>query len=807
MMSGGAELDALDARAGARSSTSRRRDERARRRRRRPPSPARARRRIGVGLIGFGWLGPGPQPLAAAHPDAVRRARVRPRARRLRRHRARRASTRRSARSASRAAATDWRAVIDDPAVDVVFDRRAEHAAPRARRGRRAGRQARLLREAGRRHAGADRPRRAGRARDAGVITGVGYNYRWAPLVRYAAQLIADGRSGEITNYRGRFFSMYGSDPLGLLSWRFLRRRGRLRRDERPAQPRGRPRAHAARADRARGRARPRRSSPSARWRSPGQGHYGRGAPERPARRGDQRGLRRDAVRVRLAARAGRFEASRTIVGPESQMAFDVYGTKGALGWNLEQLNELRALPRRRRAAHRLPHGLRRRPLPLPRRLRAGQRQRHRLRGPRRDRGLRVLPRGRRGAPVRAGLRRGARLGLACRRRCCARRSRGAGRTSCRCGRGDGAGEPAGRAGRRRGHAAAAHRRHRRRAHRAHARRAARAPGRRAPRWPWSTTSPPRRPTPPGPSSASPSRPAPTSCSLHADVDAVAICSSTDDPRRPARRRGRAPARRRSARSRSRWISPRSTARWPPSRGAGVAVQIGFNRRFDPAHQSVARAVADGTIGDVHLVRISSRDPAPPPLEYVRGSGGIFLDMTIHDFDMARYVTGSEVVEVYARGALRVEPSFAEAGDVDTAVVTLDARQRLPDRDRQQPPGGLRLRPARRGVRRGWAWRPRRTRWPTRRSCATARGHAARRRCRTSSSIATSPATCASGRRSSPRSATGATPPVTAADGRAPLVIGLAAWRSLRERRPVAVDEVDGGGAHGRDRPASQPSA
>ena len=81
--------------------------------------------------------------------------------------------------------------------------------------------------------------------------------------------------------------------------------------------------------------------------------------------------------------------------------------------------------------------------------------------------------------------------------------------------------------------------------------------------------------------------------------------------------------------------------------------------------------MADGTIGDVHLVRISSRDPAPPPLEYVRGSGGIFLDMTIHDFDMARYVTGSEVVEVYACGALRVEPSFAEAGDVDTAVVTL----------------------------------------------------------------------------------------------------------------------------------------
>src|ERR687895_2530371 len=104
---------------------------------------------------------------------------------------------------------------------------------------------------------------------------------------------------------------------------------------------------------------------------------------------------------------------------------------------------------------------------------------------------------------------------------------------------------------------------------------------------------------------------------------------------------------------------------------AGVAFQIGFNRRFDPGHRSVRDAVAGGAVGEVHLVRISSRDPFPPPLEYVRVSGGIFLDMTIHDFDMARYVTGSEVVEVFARGALRIEPSFAQAGDVDTALITL----------------------------------------------------------------------------------------------------------------------------------------
>ena len=89
---------------------------------------------------------------------------------------------------------------------------------------------------------------------------------------------------------------------------------------------------------------------------------------------------------------------------------------------------------------------------------------------------------------------------------------------------------------------------------------------------------------------------------------------------------------------------------------AGVPFQIGFNRRFDPAHAAVAAAVAAGEIGEPQLVRITSRDPAPPPLEYVARSGGIFLDMTIHDFDMARFVAGSEVVEVYARGARARRP-------------------------------------------------------------------------------------------------------------------------------------------------------
>jgi len=104
---------------------------------------------------------------------------------------------------------------------------------------------------------------------------------------------------------------------------------------------------------------------------------------------------------------------------------------------------------------------------------------------------------------------------------------------------------------------------------------------------------------------------------------------------------------------------------------AGAKLMVGFNRRFDPSHAAVRQAVASGSVGAPHLVRITSRDPSPPPMSYARVSGGIFLDMTIHDFDMARYVVGSEVAKVYALGAVRVEPELAEIGDVDTAVVVL----------------------------------------------------------------------------------------------------------------------------------------
>lgn len=104
---------------------------------------------------------------------------------------------------------------------------------------------------------------------------------------------------------------------------------------------------------------------------------------------------------------------------------------------------------------------------------------------------------------------------------------------------------------------------------------------------------------------------------------------------------------------------------------AGVRFQIGFNRRFDHNFRKVRDIVQAGRIGEPHIVKITSRDPAPPPIEYVKVSGGLFLDMTIHDFDMARFLTGSEIEEVYVQAAVLVDRAIGEAGDVDTAVVTL----------------------------------------------------------------------------------------------------------------------------------------
>ncbi len=104
---------------------------------------------------------------------------------------------------------------------------------------------------------------------------------------------------------------------------------------------------------------------------------------------------------------------------------------------------------------------------------------------------------------------------------------------------------------------------------------------------------------------------------------------------------------------------------------AGVTFQVGFNRRFDHNFSAVRKAVQDGKIGDVNIVKVTSRDPNPPSIDYVKVSGGLFLDMMIHDFDMMRYLSGSEVEEVFAAGAVLVDPAIGEAGDIDTAIVTL----------------------------------------------------------------------------------------------------------------------------------------
>ncbi len=104
---------------------------------------------------------------------------------------------------------------------------------------------------------------------------------------------------------------------------------------------------------------------------------------------------------------------------------------------------------------------------------------------------------------------------------------------------------------------------------------------------------------------------------------------------------------------------------------AGVSFMTAFNRRFDPSFAHLQRQIVDGVIGNVELVTILSRDPSPPPLGYIKTSGGIFRDMMIHDLDMARFLLGEDPVELHAAGSCLVDPAIGEAGDFDTATVTL----------------------------------------------------------------------------------------------------------------------------------------
>ena len=300
----------------------------------------RPRRRLGVGVIGFGWLGQAHSrslqriptlfedraydPRLVACSDAVP-ARV----------------DQAVASFQFARGSTDWRAVVEDRDVDVVFI-----AAPNMLHGElvtavaAAGKAVFCEKPVG------GTPelvlRAATAARDAEVISGVGYNYRWAPLVQYARELIAAGELGQITNYRGRFFSMYGADPLGFNSWRFqLDEAGYgvtsdlLSHTVDLAHMLIGPIARVTGTVETFIRERPVFDSTQ-----PGT-HYGRGRPEDPrvpVTNEDYAGM---LVEFASGVR-GTFEASRTAVGPESEMAFDAYGTRGAVGWSLERINELR---------------------------------------------------------------------------------------------------------------------------------------------------------------------------------------------------------------------------------------------------------------------------------------------------------------------------------------------------------------------------------------------------------------------------------------------------------------------------------
>jgi myo-inositol 2-dehydrogenase / D-chiro-inositol 1-dehydrogenase len=272
-----------------------------------------------------------------------------------------------------------------------------------------------------------------------------------------------------------------------------------------------------------------------------------------------------------------------------------------------------------------------------------------------------------------------------------------------------------------------------------------------------------------------------------ADVDAVAICSSTDTH----------VALLIAAAAAGKPIfceKPVSLDLGQVDKGldavadSGVPIQIGFNRRFDPSHASVRAAVLDGSVGDLHILRITSRDPAPPPIAYIKVSGGLFLDMMIHDFDMARFVTGSEVVDVYATAAVRVDPAIGEAGDVDTAVVVMrhengcittidNSRQAVYGYDQRVEAFGSAGMAASEnpfvhtGIRRSAAG----TAHPTIPYFFLDRYI---------------PSYVEEWKAFVEYVSNGGPSPVTANDGRAPLVIGLAAWKSVREGRVVRCDEI-----------------
>jgi myo-inositol 2-dehydrogenase / D-chiro-inositol 1-dehydrogenase len=154
------------------------------------------------------------------------------------------------------------------------------------------------------------------------------------------------------------------------------------------------------------------------------------------------------------------------------------------------------------------------------------------------------------------------------------------------------------------------------------------------------------------------------------DIEAVAICSSTDTHARIIEEAAQAGKHIFCEKPIALDLSTIDRA-LDAVKHAGVKLQLGFNRRFDAIYRRVRQAVEQGETGRLHQLHIISRDPAPPPIEYIPGSGGLFLDMTIHDFDMARFLTGSEVDELFVMAGVMVDPAIGEVGDVDTATILL----------------------------------------------------------------------------------------------------------------------------------------
>jgi myo-inositol 2-dehydrogenase/D-chiro-inositol 1-dehydrogenase len=156
----------------------------------------------------------------------------------------------------------------------------------------------------------------------------------------------------------------------------------------------------------------------------------------------------------------------------------------------------------------------------------------------------------------------------------------------------------------------------------------------------------------------------------HPDIQAVVICSSTDTHAQVIEEAALAGKHIFCEKPIALSLPPIDQA-LDAVKHAGVQLQIGFNRRFDANYQRVHEAVVQGEIGRLRMLHLISRDPAPPSIEYIRKSGGLFLDMTIHDFDMARFLVGSEVDEVFVLAAVMDDPAIGAAGDVDTAVIML----------------------------------------------------------------------------------------------------------------------------------------